>query len=345
MKIAVVGAGVMGLNAALAAQERGHETTVFEQFEPMHTQGSSHGRSRIIRLDYPDPFYLKIMLEGYPLWKSLNQRLGVQVFHECGIFTFGDPDHPDLQTLEQGLIEQNIHYDKTGPGQSHFPALHLDEEEIAIHNPVAGWVDADLFRTYARTCILDHGGAWNSIKIERPESLVGSFDSVIVTAGSWAKKMFNLPLTVTAQTFAYLQVPNPKHHTKVWIETGEHGIYGFPPESIDRPLIKFGVHSSGDEVDPDDPARPVSEEKLWLLRDFAQRRFAIPNPELTGPQACLYSRTSTEDFLWGQIGGNLFWASPCSGHGFKFGPWMGERLVDFAEGKLLPQDFPRFCLP
>ena len=53
--VAVVGAGVMGCAAAWALHEGGADVTVYEQFDLDNTRGSSHGRSRIFRLAYPDP--------------------------------------------------------------------------------------------------------------------------------------------------------------------------------------------------------------------------------------------------------------------------------------------------
>ena len=44
MKVAVVGAGVMGCATAWALRERGADVTLFEQFEPGHVRGSSHGQ-------------------------------------------------------------------------------------------------------------------------------------------------------------------------------------------------------------------------------------------------------------------------------------------------------------
>ena len=54
-RVAVVGAGIMGAAAAWALAARGAEVTVHEQFALDHDRGSSHGRSRIVRLAYPDP--------------------------------------------------------------------------------------------------------------------------------------------------------------------------------------------------------------------------------------------------------------------------------------------------
>jgi sarcosine oxidase len=347
MKIAIVGAGVMGLSTALACQSRQHQVTLFEQFDGPHTLGSSHGNSRIVRLDYPDPFYLQIMTEAYPLWHQLNKTLNPHIFTECGIFTFGLPSHPDLISLQAGLINHNIPHDQLDSTQSYFPALKLQPDEIAIHNFIAGWANPNLFRSTATTRLLANGAIIVNEFIPDPSKLLSQFDRVTVTAGAWAKQLYSLPVKVNCQTFAYLSVPNPVDHTKVWIEaqnTGpdQHGIYGFPPEP-GQSTIKFGVHSPGPEVDPTNPDRPVSAEKLDLLLDFARRRFGLSNPELINPQSCLYTSTVNTDFIWGEPEPNLFFASPCSGHGFKFAPWIGERLADFAEGKLIPGDYPRFC--
>ena len=55
MRVAVVGAGVMGCASAWALSERGADVTVYEQFGLDHDRGSSHGRTRIFRIAYPEP--------------------------------------------------------------------------------------------------------------------------------------------------------------------------------------------------------------------------------------------------------------------------------------------------
>ena len=54
MKVAVIGAGVMGLATAWALERRGYEPVVYEQFAVGNDRGSSHGRSRIFRLAYAE---------------------------------------------------------------------------------------------------------------------------------------------------------------------------------------------------------------------------------------------------------------------------------------------------
>jgi len=64
MRVAVVGAGVMGLATARALARDGHDVVVYEQFAQGHTRGSSHGRSQIFRLAYPDPEWVRLAAEA-----------------------------------------------------------------------------------------------------------------------------------------------------------------------------------------------------------------------------------------------------------------------------------------
>jgi sarcosine oxidase len=46
---------------------------------------------------------------------------------------------------------------------------------------------------------------------------------------------------------------------------------------------------------------------------------------------CLYTETPSEDFLLDRIG-DLVVCSPCSGHGAKFAPLIGELTADLVTG-------------
>ena len=76
MKVAVVGAGVMGCATAWALQERGADVIVHEQFELDHARGSSHGRSRIFRVSYPEASWIRLAQEAYAEWRDLERAAG-----------------------------------------------------------------------------------------------------------------------------------------------------------------------------------------------------------------------------------------------------------------------------
>ncbi len=73
-------------------------------------------------------------------------------------------------------------------------------------------------------------------------------------------------------------------------------------------------------------------------------------PDANGPlldaKTCLYTVTPDGDFILDRIPGApaILVASPCSGHGFKFAPAIGEILADLTEGRTPRHDISRFRL-
>ena len=58
--IVVVGGGIAGAASARALAGSLATVVLLEQFELGHTRGSSHGTSRIFRLNYPDERYVRM---------------------------------------------------------------------------------------------------------------------------------------------------------------------------------------------------------------------------------------------------------------------------------------------
>ena len=84
-RVAVVGAGVMGCAAAWALAERGADVTLIEQFELDHARGSSHGRTRIFRLAYPEAHWVQLAEEALAGWRELERRAGRELLGLHGL--------------------------------------------------------------------------------------------------------------------------------------------------------------------------------------------------------------------------------------------------------------------
>jgi glycine/D-amino acid oxidase-like deaminating enzyme len=58
-------------------------------------------------------------------------------------------------------------------------------------------------------------------------------------------------------------------------------------------------------------------------------RYPRADSEAHHAETCIYTNTPDEDFIL-ERRGPIVIGSPCSGHGFKFAPAIGERLADLA---------------
>lgn len=340
MNVAVVGAGIHGACTALELVTRGHDVTLLDQFEPMHSRGSSHGNSRIVRYSYPDPYYTDIMREGYPLWGEMERRTRTRFLHECGLLYFGKEDSPNLAEVRSSLEANSVMYRTVDRNsvEEVFPALRLSDGQYGIFTGDGGWVDADKARAAILELFRSCGG---SFRVQEVRDLDGlrTFDSFVLCVGAWIKQFVDVPVRVTLQTFAYV---SGVQAGPVWIEDSDINLYGFPTEP-GAARLKIGVHRPGREIEPSINDRSPSAEDVWLIREGASRLFGF-DAEVSSAQGCLYTSTASEDFILDRVGDRGFFASPCSGHGFKFAPWIGRRLADFIEDKREPSEFPRFCL-
>ena len=75
--IVVVGAGIAGVATARALAGYPGSVLLLEQFGLGHTRGSSHGTSRIFRLNYPDERFVRMALAADAAWRELARRIGI----------------------------------------------------------------------------------------------------------------------------------------------------------------------------------------------------------------------------------------------------------------------------
>lgn len=83
--VAVVGLGGIGSGAAYWLSRRlGADVLGLEQFELGHSRGASQDHSRIIRLSYHRPDYVRLAKRAYETWELLQAESGVQVVTTTG---------------------------------------------------------------------------------------------------------------------------------------------------------------------------------------------------------------------------------------------------------------------
>jgi sarcosine oxidase len=92
--------------------------------------------------------------------------------------------------------------------------------------------------------------------------------------------------------------------------------------------LKVGAHHAGPEADPNEPGEP-QPELVDRITAWANQTYRLADAEPVGAETCMYTTTPDESFIL-ERRGRVVIGSPCSGHGFKFAPAIGERLAALA---------------
>jgi glycine/D-amino acid oxidase-like deaminating enzyme len=317
MRVAVVGAGVMGCATAWALRERGVDVTVHEQFTLDHDRGSSHGRTRIFRIAYPDPYWIRFAQEAYEGWQELDPDL-------LGLYGLVELAPDPALISASALDESGVSYRLLERDEVRALGANLPDGWIALYIADAGVVFSDR----ARHAFLDAAGVEveTNRRIESTDEL--DADVVVVTAGSWVRELVpDLPVTVTRETLAYFAWQGPPRPCIVDLsaETRTHAMY-----SLHDPVhgLKAGAHHAGSEADPDSEGRP-DPAIVERIADWVRERFPDVDPMPVDAQTCLYTTTADQNFVL-ERRGRVVVGSACSGHGFKFAPAIGRRLAELA---------------
>ena len=316
-RVAVVGAGIMGAATAWQLARRGVDVVVHEQFDADHARGSSHGRSRIVRLAYPDPEWVRFAAEARDGWAELEQESGTRLLELHGLVEVASrPEH----TSAAGLEAEGIEHSFLSPDEAAALGVVVPEGWVALHEPSGGIGLADA----ARHAFLDGIDVRYGSRVGDLEAL--DADVVVVTAGSWIGRFFpDLPLKVTRETVAFFRQETVPPSIVELDEQRAHAMF-----ALHDPVygLKAGAHHAGVVSNPDETAEPdpalVERISTWVAERLPN---ADPNPALA--ETCLYTTTPDERFIL-ERRGRIVIGSACSGHGFKFAPAVGKRLADLA---------------
>ena len=368
--VVVCGLGAMGSAAAYHLARRGKRVLGLERYAPGHDRGSSHGHTRIIRLGYFEhPAYVPLLRRELCAVARARDGFHRRLLQITGIAEIGLPAGKlvpatlacaHLHALPHEVLDARALMRR-------FPAFELPADYIAVMQPDGGYlqvepaIEAQLALAMAAGAELRSGVTIRAIEPRAGHVRVltdhGVFDAgaAIVTVGPWTRSLLpelRAPLRVTREVTGWFEMTNTgsfaASELPVFIIESRHGLhYGIPPQPDACTGLKVAKHHHRDEaVDPDDYDRTVSVHDEKLIRAVMADHMPAANGRMLAAGTCLYTMTPDGDFVIDALPGaaNVIVASPCSGHGFKFSPVVGEILADLATAGKTSHDIARFRL-
>ncbi|HZY98282.1 MAG TPA: N-methyl-L-tryptophan oxidase [Candidatus Baltobacteraceae bacterium] len=352
--VIVLGLGGIGSGAAYWLAKRGVRVLGIEQFELGHARGESHDHSRIIRLSYCTPPYVRLAKEAYAAWESVERDAGEQVVFKTGGLDLGPNSGAiPLEGYADAMRACDVPFEWLDASQirKRWPAFSIGEEIRGLFQADGGIVAAERATAAHQRAARAHGATLidrtpvGSIRSEGGEIEVEaggkrySAGALVIAAGPWSARALEqfdvrMPLEVTKEQAMYFRARSVERfafgHFPVWIWMDDPSFYGFPVFGEDG-AVKVTQDAGGKPVDADTRGFEEDPEITKRVTSFLERYL----PEANGPQhlikTCLYTLTPDRDFVVDRLPEhpNVSVAIG-AGHAFKFASVIGRILSDLA---------------
>lgn len=348
----VVGAGVVGTAAARTLGGRGAETVLFEQFVIGHRRGSSHGETRMFRLAYPEPDYVRLAQRALESWRALEAAAGETLLVATGGLYAGSWAEACGAALAScGVSREWI---PAAEAAGRFPMMAFEGIDRVLYQPDAGvclaeravaaqvrlarqaGVDVREAAEVTRFVVDDQG-----IAVTSGEEIVHA-PVAVIAAGPWAADLLfelgiELPLRPTFAQYTFFAprdaaAPMPPAYVEASHAPSGLGAGGYWVPGVEGAAFKAALGAPGRTVHPASGPFPVDPEREAQDAAWLARRLPAFDPTPLRSETCIYTMTPDEDFVLERVG-PIVVGSACSGHGFKFGPLLGEILADLALGR------------
>ncbi len=364
--VAIVGLGAMGSATALELARRGADVIGFDRHTTPHTFGSSHGDSRIIREAYFEgPVYVPMVQRAFELWRALESASGTSLLRPTGGLMIGEPGGVLVEGALRSAREHGLQHEILSAAQvrARYPVLNLEPRMVAVWEPRAGVLSPEACVAaqleQARACgaalrfcepvsrwVVEAGG----VRIVTAHATHHA-KQLVISAGAWVASLLpgmRLPFTIERQVQHWFE---PLSHADafapqrlpihLWQFDGARFFYGFPDMGAG---IKMSFHHRGEITTAGTVRRDVTNEEVDEVRRAVQRFVPAAAGRVRASSVCLYTNTPDEHFWIDRHPDHsqVIVASPCSGHGFKFAPVVGEIVADLVEDKPARFDLQAF---
>ncbi|MGJ5830185.1 N-methyl-L-tryptophan oxidase [Streptomyces ossamyceticus] len=352
-RVAVVGVGTMGSQAAWRLAARGAEVVGYDRYAPGHDRSAAGGETRIFRsAHFEDSRYVPLLKHADTLWEQLQQETGRELRRLTGCLLMGPTEQQQMATVLESIAEHGLDHEVLDAEAlaKRFPQYRLEDGDAAVLDRRAGLIRPELtIQTAARraeqlgavihryTTVREIVPVANGVEI-RTDAGSERFDAAVVTPGPWVNDLLpDLPWEVEVRrlisawfvptTDAWFGEERP-----AFIRTAPTHFYGLP--SPDGVSVKLGLSQALHKHagDPNQLDRTVQPEELDIFAELIGRYAPDLHPDPTRLSVFMEGYTKSSRPLVGPLPGaeSVVLLAGFSGHGFKLAPAFGDIAADLA---------------
>jgi sarcosine oxidase len=338
--VAVVGLGGLGSAAAYWAIARGASVVGLERFSFGHERGASEDHSRIIRLSYHTPDYVRFAKDAYAAWADVERASGEKlVIRTGGIDLYPAEAYRWMESYASALDEENIPHEwmEAAEAVGRWPQWTLGHDVRVMYQQDGGLVAASRANAAHRSVAAERGASL--LEQHRVTEIRATGEGYELATDEGTFRAERLIVTTDAWTNELLRQEQVHYYASreldafapdrfpVWIWMGMPSFYGVP--AFGEAGAKIGRDVGGREVTGDTRSLEPDETYAQVLDGFMQEHL----PGGFGPylrrRTCLYTLTPDRDFVIDLIPGHERAAvGQGAAHAFKFASVIGKALVE-----------------
>tara|TARA_S200000501_G_scaffold122602_1_gene115540 strand:+ start:3710 stop:4849 length:1140 start_codon:yes stop_codon:yes gene_type:complete len=346
--VIIIGLGAMGSAASYYLSKNGVKVLGLDTYEPPHKLGSSHGHTRVIREAYHEgTSYVPIVKRAYELWNELDHEIEDKLILEYGGMYLGDDGKYlsdakksakkyDIPIKEFSSKEIKEKYNILNP-PNNFKGLLENRSgavfpEKAISNFLSKSINNGSSHNYNEK-VIGWGKQSKFYKVETDKNNYFA-EKLIFSSGAWIKNLvpsLKLPVKIERQVLFWFDPIKDKDrfHYSNMPNTGwdlDNGMEFYTQPNIENKGFKVAMHHNGKFISENDLNRESNADDLSIVKNFLEEYIPLANGKLIDSRVCVYTNTPDFDFIidFYPNDENIIICSPCSGHGFKFTPAIGE---------------------
>lgn len=351
--VVVVGAGAFGGWTALSLRERGARVTLVDAYGPGNPRASSGGESRNLRSAYGErELYTRWAEQAWTMWDKRQAEFGRRLVFPNGSFSFTRPQ--SLATQKAVFDKLKIPYEvlDAAEARKRWPQVNFADAETVLYEPRSGIVKAREAMIAVSEAFMHKGGQMRIGKAEPGAAAGGRMQDVLVNGerlsagafvfacGPWLPRLMpellgEKIISPRVELFFLGSAPGDLRYRWEMLPNITEGGGGYTSSDIGSGL-KVRLNQAYRIMEPDSGDRFPTHSMEKDAYDYARRRFpGLVGQPIVQTYVCQVEYTDNHHFLIDQHPelANVVVAGGGSGHAFKMGPVLGERLADRVTGQ------------